>query len=122
MRDHSEGWTLDVVHSTDPKSMRRGDIKERFKEIKQQSQVTIDFWISLLELFSVEDIRAIRDGSASRDDRLEPRKATTDFLSFPLATQVPFLIECRSQLGTKPDLLPSHSLEKIASLSKILKI
>merc|ERR1712113_174394 len=74
------------------------------------------------ELYSVEDVQAIRDGSASRDNHLEPRKATTDFLSFPLATQIPFLMDCRSQLGANPDLLTSHSLDKIASLSKILEV
>lgn len=125
MREHSERWTRLILETEDMayRCMMNGwAIKEAFKEVKQSLQVTVEFWISFTEVFSVEDIEAIRDdGSKCCYPGLWPRKDCIDILSVPLVSQIPFLRECRLQLTSNPYLLPSHSSEDLMTLFMLLK-
>jgi len=79
-----------IVQATDPQYDQRW---------QQQSKELVDFWVSFVELLSVADVRAIRERSHSRCEmELIPRPVTIDFLSFPLAMEIPFLAECKKEL------------------------
>lgn len=121
MRDHSEDWSSEVLGTL--KYMKH-DYRElkNVKDMQERLEVTIDFWVSFLELYSVADIKAIREESCSYDNMLQLQKPEIDFLSFPLAMRIPFLLKCRDELGASTGLHSPYPQQKTDLILKVLPL
>lgn len=122
MRDHSEDWSSEILGTL--KYMKHGNRREleNVKDMQERLEVTIDFWVSFLELYSVEDIKAIREESCSYDNMLQLQKPEIDFLSFPLAMRIPFLLKCRDELGASTGLHSPYPQQKTDLILKVLPL
>ena len=71
----------------------------------KKRKLVVDFFTRWVELYSLEDIKAIREDSLCFKYRLgDFVQVTEDFLTMPLAKTIPWLVECRRLLGPSAHL------------------
>eukprot|EP00928_Gymnodinium_smaydae_P029400 TRINITY_DN22158_c0_g2_i1.p1 TRINITY_DN22158_c0_g2~~TRINITY_DN22158_c0_g2_i1.p1 ORF type:complete len:530 (+),score=57.00 TRINITY_DN22158_c0_g2_i1:105-1694(+) len=121
MRHHCKEWVLVISEAARwMKVPERRDIKDAMQNIQQRMQWLTDFWISFLDLFSVADIKALHEFRFKRENG-HLSDANDLFLISPLAVQIPFLRQCRVELGEGTDFENARTAKVIFAMDKVLR-